>query len=56
VVAEARYTLPDGRQGRTSAAFKIGTASENGIGPLSGSRPFVTETVEAELYGTPEHA
>lgn len=56
VVAEARYTLPDGRQGRTSAAFKIGTASENGIGPLSANRPFVTETVEAELYGTPEHA
>ena len=56
VVAEARYTLPDGRQGRTAAAFKIGTASENGIGPLAASRPFVTETVEAELFGTPEHA
>ncbi|RYE02396.1 MAG: hypothetical protein EOP61_08760 [Sphingomonadales bacterium] len=56
VVAEARYTLPDGRQGRTSAAFRIGTASENGVGPLAASRPFVTETVEAELYGTPEHA
>lgn len=56
VVAEARYTLPDGRQGRTSAAFKIGTASEGGIRPLSASRPFLTETVEAELFGTPEHA
>ncbi|RYY23442.1 MAG: hypothetical protein EOP62_20065 [Sphingomonadales bacterium] len=56
VVAEARYTLPDGRQGRTSAAFKIGAASEGGIRPLSAARPFVTETVEAELYGVPEHA
>lgn len=56
VVAEARYTLPDGRQGRTSAAFKIGAASEFGIRPLSASRPFLTETVEAELYGVPEHA
>lgn len=56
VVAEARYTLPDGRQGRTSAAFKVGVASENGVRPLSASRPFVTETVEAELFGTPEHA
>ncbi|WP_066800666.1 hypothetical protein [Sphingomonas soli] len=56
VVAEARYTLPDGRQGRTAAAFRIGTASENGVGPLAASRPFVTETVEAELFGVPEHA
>ena len=56
VVAEARYTLPDGREGRTAAAFRVGTAREDGIGPLAGSRPHVTETVDAELYGTPEHA
>ncbi|HEX8301922.1 hypothetical protein [Sphingomonas sp.] len=56
VVAEARYTLPDGRQGRTSAAFKIGCPSEDGMRPLVSTRPFVTETVEAELFGTPEHA
>lgn len=56
VVAEARYTLPDGRQGRTSAAFKIGCPSEGGMRPLAATRPFLTETVEAELYGTPEHA
>ncbi|RYD50053.1 MAG: hypothetical protein EOP60_12615 [Sphingomonadales bacterium] len=56
VVAEARYTLPDGRQGRTAAAFKIGASSETGMRPLAANRPFVTETVEAELFGTPEHA
>ncbi|MBX3564127.1 MAG: hypothetical protein KF730_06060 [Sphingomonas sp.] len=56
IVAEARYTLPDGSQGRTSAAFKVGAASETGVRPLSASRPFVTETVEAELFGVPEHA
>ena len=56
VVAEARYTLPDGREGRTSAAFRVGTARETGIGPLAATRPHVTETVDAELYGEPEHA
>jgi hypothetical protein len=56
IVAEARYTLPDGRQGRTSAAFKIGCPSETGMRPLAATRPFVTETVEAELFGTPERA
>ena len=56
VVAEARYTLPDGRQGRTAAAFKIGASSETGLRPLAANRPFVTETVEAELFGEPEHA
>jgi hypothetical protein len=56
IVAEARYTLPDGSQGRTSAAFRIGCPSETGMRPLAATRPHLTETVEAELFGTPERA
>ncbi|AQR72353.1 hypothetical protein [Sphingomonas sp. LM7] len=58
VVAEARYTLPDGSEGRTSAAFKIGRPSqvEDGVGPIGASRPHMVDNVEAELLGTPEHA
>jgi hypothetical protein len=58
VVAEARYTLPDGREGRTSAMFKIGRPSPvaEGVGPIGASRPHMVDDVEAELLGTPEHA
>ena len=58
VVAEARYTLPDGREGRTSAAFKIGRSAPDltGVGAIGASRPHVVEDVEAELLGVPEHA
>ena len=58
VVAEARYTLPDGREGRTSAAFKIGRPSPvlEGVGPIGATRPHMVDDVEAELLGTPEHA
>ncbi|NIJ20717.1 hypothetical protein FHS95_002409 [Sphingomonas naasensis] len=58
VVAEARYTLPDGREGRTSAAFKIGRTSPvmDGVGPIGATRPHMVDDVEAELLGTPEHA
>lgn len=58
VVAEARYTLPDGREGRTSAMFKIGRPSPvaDGVGPIGASRPHMVDNVEAELLGTPEHA
>ena len=58
VVAEARYTLPDGREGRTSAMFKIGRPSPvlEGVGPIGSTRPHMVEDVEAELLGTPEHA
>ena len=58
VVAEARYTLPDGREGRTSAKFKIGRPSpvSDGVGPIGASRPHIVDNVEAELLGTPEHA
>jgi len=58
VVAEARYTLPDGSEGRTSAAFKIGRPSPvtDGVGPIGATRPHMVDNVEAELLGTPEHA
>jgi hypothetical protein len=58
VVAEARDTLPDGSEGRTSAAFKIGRPSpvSDGVGPIGASRPHMVDNVEAELLGAPEHA
>jgi len=58
IVAEARYTLPDGSEGRTSAKFKIGRPSpvSDGVGPIGATRPHMVDNVEAELLGTPEHA
>lgn len=58
VVAEARYTLADGSEGRTSAMFKIGRPSPvaEGVGPIGATRPHMVDDVEAELLGTPEHA
>ncbi|WP_448661265.1 hypothetical protein ACG3SL_11535 [Sphingomonas sp. CJ20] len=56
VVAEARYTLPDGSEGRTAAAFRIGRPSNDGIGPIGATRPHMVDAVEAELVGEPEHA
>jgi Meckel syndrome type 1 protein len=57
VVADARYTLPDGTEGRTHASFAVGVpAAESGE-----LEPFLTdrssglrENVEARLYGEPE--
>lgn len=58
VIAEARYTLADGSEGRTSAAFRIGRTSPTmeGVGPIGASRPHMVEGLEAELLGTPERA
>jgi hypothetical protein len=57
VVADARYTLPDGTEGRTHASFAIGVPEDDG----SALQPFPTdrssglrENVEARLYGEPE--
>jgi hypothetical protein len=57
VHADARYTLPDGSEGRTHASFAVGVpAVESGE-----LEPFLTdrssglrENVEARLYGEPE--
>ena len=35
VVADARYTLPDGTEGRTSASFMIGRSDGPAISPRS---------------------
>jgi len=57
VVADARYTLPDGSEGRTHASFAVGVPEEDG----SALQPFridgssgLRENVEARLYGEPE--
>ncbi|MEA3011841.1 MAG: hypothetical protein QOD42_386 [Sphingomonadales bacterium] len=57
VVADARYTLPDGSEGRTHASFAVGVPDEDG----SDLQPFrvdgssgLRENVEARLYGEPE--
>ncbi len=49
VVADARYKLPDGTEGRTSAAFRIGRPGVEGLGGIGTSRAGIYEDVEAEL-------
>lgn len=57
VVADARYRLADGSEGRTYASFSIGMAREDGVlGGLENNRPSMHEDIEARLYGTPQHA
>jgi hypothetical protein len=57
VVADARYTLPDGSEGRTHASFAVGVpAAESGeLQPFPTDRSSgLRENVEARLYGDPE--
>jgi hypothetical protein len=58
VVADARYTLADGSEGRTSASFEIGVTPEEGEGldPIELSRSSMHENVGAELHGEPLRA
>ena len=57
VVADARYRLPDGTEGRTFASFSIGMTQENGtLGAMENNRPSMHEDIEARLYGSPQHA
>lgn len=59
IVADARYTLEDGSEGRTSASFVIGVTPEEGgpgLEPLELSRASMHENVGAELRGEPQHA
>ena len=56
IVADARYRLPDGSEGRTFASFSIGMIQENGaLGAMENNRPSMHEDIEARLYGTPQH-
>jgi hypothetical protein len=55
VHADARYRLPDGTEGRTSASFSVGLPDGDGISPFQLDRATgLIETVEARLYGEPE--
>jgi hypothetical protein len=55
VVADARYRLPDGTEGRTRASFEVGIPSGDGIGPFKTDRVSgLLESVEARLHDEPE--
>lgn len=56
VVADARYRLPDGSEGRTSASFRVGIDEGDHIDPIAFDRPEMYDNVAAELHGKPEHA
>ena len=58
VVADARYTLPDGSEGRTSASFTIGVSEEGSpaMSPILLTERAMHDDVEARLHGVPEHA
>ena len=58
IVAEARYRLPGGGEGRTSASFVVGVTPEEGEGfePFSLARPSMHENIEARLANEPVHA
>jgi hypothetical protein len=55
VVADARYRLPDGREGRTRASFEVGIPSESGLDPFPTDRTSgLLESVDARLHDEPE--
>jgi hypothetical protein len=55
VVADARYRLPDGSEGRTLAQFEVGIPIEGGLDPFPTERTSgLLEGVEARLRGEPE--
>jgi hypothetical protein len=57
VVAEARYTLPDGSEARTSAAFEVGVPYEGELAHFAIDNPSgLHDDVEARVHGEPEHA
>ncbi|MBX3561630.1 MAG: hypothetical protein KF780_07415 [Sphingomonas sp.] len=55
VVADARYMLPDGSEGRTSASFAVGLPNGEGLEPFAVDLPTgLREDVEARLHGEPQ--
>lgn len=57
LVADARYTLPGGGEGRTSASFEIGLARGEAIEGFSTDRPTgMHEDIDARLHAEPQHA
>ena len=57
VVAEARYRLPDGSEGRTSASFAVGVPDGEELAHFAIHNPSgLHEGVEARALGEPERA
>ena len=58
IVADARYILPDGSEGRTSASFTIGVSEDGGpaMAPIQLNERSMHDDVEARLHGVPQHA
>ncbi|MDF7776918.1 hypothetical protein P1X14_16795 [Sphingomonas sp. AOB5] len=57
VVADARYTMADGSEGRTSATFRVGLWNEGeGLEPIDTRDREMHHNVAAELHGVPAHA
>ncbi|MEO7171066.1 MAG: hypothetical protein ABIY39_11895 [Sphingomonas sp.] len=58
IVADARYTLADGTEGRTSASFTIGVSEDGApaMSPIKLTERAMHDEVEARLHGVPEHA
>jgi hypothetical protein len=55
IVADARYRLPDGSEGRTHASFAVGLPSGDGLAPFAVDLPSgLRDDVEARLHGEPE--
>ncbi|WP_167737519.1 hypothetical protein, partial [Sphingomonas parva] len=55
VVAEARYRLPDGREGRTAASFAVGVPDGEELAHFDLAQPSgLHEGVEARALGEPE--
>ncbi len=56
VVADARYRLPDGSEGRTSARFAVGLPSGDGLAPFAVALgDGLRDDVQAQLHGEAEH-
>jgi hypothetical protein len=54
VHAEARYTLPDGSEGRTAASFAVSVPMGGNLALFDVENPSgLHEGVEARLYGEP---
>jgi hypothetical protein len=55
VVADVRYRLPDGSEGRTSASFSVGVPVEGELARFDVEQPSgLHEGVEARLYNEPQ--
>lgn len=55
IVADARYRLPDGSEGRTSASFAVGLPNGEGLEPFAVDLPSgLHDDVEARLHSEPQ--